>query len=283
MRPSSPDQGLGRQAISIAGDLKTALRPSQRPVSSRSDPTRGSLTKRRWERHTTVAELSTVHGSGSTPDRRAIGASRPTVIRWRARYAQGGLDTLLDRHRSGRPRENRDDNMRLDIVARTLAGPLKRLDVPTGPRACSPHGWAFTVSRIWRYRLKPHRTQTFKFSTDPELVERIRDIVGLYLNPPEQAVMLWVDGKSQIQVLDRTAPILPLRSGCRRRPLSTTFGNGTATLFARSRSPWEGHRGVLERHRHQEFLRFLKGSPKAYPRGTCTSCSTTTGPTPTRS
>lgn len=202
---------------------------------------------------------------------RRLGVSRPTVILWRTRYADGGLDALADRHRSGRPREI-DQDMRLDIVARTLAGPPKHLGLThwsTRLLASQVGVSNFTVSRIWReHGLKPHRIKTFKFSTDPELVEKIRDIVGLYLNPPEQAVVLCVDEKSQIQALDRTQPILPLRPGLAERRTHDYVRHGTATLFA----ALEVATGVVteqcfERHRHQEFLRFLKRVAKAYPRG----------------
>ena len=200
-----------------------------------------------------------------------LGISRPTVILWRARYAQGGLDSLMDRHRSGRPREI-DDAMRLDIVARTLAGPPKRLGVThwsTRLLASQVGVSNFTVSSIWReYGLKPHRVQTFKFSTDPELLGKIRDIVGLYLNPPEQAVVLCVDEKSQIQALDRTQPILPLRPGLAERRTHDYVRHGTATLFAALEvATGKVTEECFERHRHQEFLRFLKRVAKAYPRG----------------
>jgi len=200
-----------------------------------------------------------------------LGVSRPTVILWRARYAQGGLDGLADRHRSGRPREI-DEDMRLDIVARTLAGPPKRLGVThwsTRLLASQVGVSNFTVSRIWReYGLKPHRTQTFKFSTDPELVKKIRDIVGLYLNPPERAVVLCVDEKSQIQALDRTQPILPLRPGLAERRTHDYVRHGTATLFAALEvATGRVTEECFQRHRHQEFLRFLKRVAKGYPRG----------------
>jgi transposase len=200
-----------------------------------------------------------------------LGTSRPTVILWRARYAAGGLDALADRHRSGRPREI-DEDMRLDIVARTLAGPPKRLGIThwsTRLLASQVGVSNFTVSQIWReYGLKPHRSTTFKFSTDPELVDKIRDIVGLYLNPPEQAVVLCVDEKSQIQALDRTQPILPIRPGLAERRTHDYVRHGTATLFAALEvATGRVTEECFERHRHQEFLRFLGRVAKAYPRG----------------
>ena len=199
-----------------------------------------------------------------------LGVSRPTVIKWRRRYAEAGLDALVDRPRSGRPREI-DEDMRLDIVARTLAGPPKRLGVThwsTRLLADEVGVSNFTVATIWReFGLKPHRVQTFKFSTDPELVPKIRDIVGLYLHPPERAVVLCVDEKSQIQALDRTQPILPLRPGLAERRTHDYLRHGTATLFAALEIATGRVTDVcFERHRHQEFLRFLKRVAKAYPR-----------------
>jgi len=125
-----------------------------------------------------------------------------------------------------------------------------------------------TVARIWRkWNLQPWRRETFKFSTDPELDAKIRDVVGLYLQPPEKAVVVCIDEKSQIQALDRTAPTLPIRLGIPERQTHDYVRHGTTTLFA----ALEVATGRVEqlcqpRHRHQEFLRFLKQVAKAYPR-----------------
>jgi transposase len=226
-------------------------------------------------------------GVANTDIAERLGVSRPTVIQWRQRYESDGVEALADRPRSGRPREI-DDEMRLDIVARTLAGPPKRSGVTHWSTRLLAHEAGvsnFTIAIIWReFGLKPHRTQTFKFSTDPELVARIRDVVGLYLNPPEQAIVLCVDEKSQIQALERTQPILPIRPGLPERATHDYVRHGTATLFAALEvATGRVTQQVFERHRHQEFLRFLKRVAKAYPRRTCTSCWTTTAPTPTRS
>jgi len=117
-----------------------------------------------------------------------------------------------------------------------------------------------TVHRIWQaYDLKPHRTETFKFSTDPQLKEKVVDIVGLYLNPPEQALVLGVDEKSQIQALSRTQPLLQLRSGQVERHTHDYKRNGTTTLFAALNVATGEVIGECHpRHRHQEFLKFLK-------------------------
>jgi len=199
-----------------------------------------------------------------------LGVSRPTVICWRQRYEDGGIDALVDRPRSGRPREI-DDDMRLDIVARTLAGPPKKLGVThwsTRLLADEMGVSNFTVAMIWReFGLKPYRFQTFKFSTDPELVAKIKDVVGLYLNPPERAIVLCIDEKSQIQALERTAPILPIRPGLPARATHDYVRHGTATLFAALEvATGRVAEQVFDRHPHQEFLHFLKRVAKAYPR-----------------
>src|SRR5438445_3874855 len=124
-----------------------------------------------------------------------------------------------------------------------------------------------TVSRVWRaFGLQPHRTETFKLSKDPLFVEKVRDIVGLYLNPPEKAVVLCVDEKSQIQALDRTAPLLPMRPGQAERRTHDYVRHGTTSLFAAldvatGRVIGECHR----RHRSREFLRFLETIDHAVP------------------
>ena len=125
-----------------------------------------------------------------------------------------------------------------------------------------------SVARIWRkWGLQPWRRETFKFSTDPELEAKVRDVVGLYLNPPEKAVVLCVDEKSQIQALDRTAPILPMRPGLPEKATHDYVRHGTTTLFAALEvATGKVTDACYPRHRHEEFLRFLKQVAKAYPR-----------------
>ncbi len=197
---------------------------------------------------------------------RLVGVSLPTVGLWRGRYASSGLAGLTDRPRSGRPR-------RLDhreIVAATLKPPPKKLGVThwSSRLLAARLGIAnSTVARAWRdYGVQPWRSETFKFSTDPELVAKVTDVVGLYLAPPENAVVLCVDEKSQIQALDRTAPVLPMQPGLAERRTHDYVRHGTTTLFAAleiATGKVTGH--CLPRHRHQEFLRFLKQIARAYP------------------
>jgi transposase len=198
---------------------------------------------------------------------RRTGTSRPTVVDWRARYDAGGIRALEDLPRSGRPPEIDE----IEVVVATLA------DEGRPPEHLGVTHWSArllaaelkisfaTVARIWRkWNLQPWRVETFKFSTDPELDAKIRDVVGLYLNPPDNAIVLCVDEKSQVQALDRTAPILP---GVPERQTHTYIRNGTTTLFAALEvATGRVEQVCLPRHRHQEFLRFLRQVAKAYPR-----------------
>jgi transposase len=201
---------------------------------------------------------------------RRTGTSRPTVVDWRARYEAGGIGALADLPRSGRPPEIDE----IDVVVATLADegrPPAHLGVTHwSARLLAAHlGISFaTVARIWRkWNLQPWRVQTFKFSTDPELDSKIRDVVGLYMNPPEKAVVLCVDEKSQVQALDRTAPILPIMPGVPEKQTHDYIRNGTTTLFAALEvATGRVEQVCLPRHRHQEFLRFLRQVAKAYPR-----------------
>ena len=126
----------------------------------------------------------------------------------------------------------------------------------------------FTISTTWKkWGLQPWRSETFKFSTDPQLEAKIRDVVGLYLNPPERAVVLCVDEKSQVQALDRTAPILPLRPGIPEKQTHDYVRHGTTTLFAALEvATGRVVDACYPRHRHEEFLKFLRQVAKAYPR-----------------
>jgi transposase len=201
---------------------------------------------------------------------RRTGTSRPTVVDWRARYEAGGIGGLQDQPRSGRPPQIDE----VDVVVATLAEdgrPPAHLGVThwSARLLAAELGISFaSVARIWRkWRLQPWRTETFKFSTDPELDAKIRDVVGLYLNPPEKAVVLCVDEKTQVQALDRTAPVLPILPGVPEKQTHDYVRNGTTTLFAALEvATGKITQTCQPRHRHQEFLRFLKQVAKAYPR-----------------
>lgn len=231
----------------------------------------------RWSRSTSVraglAQRSRIvllasDGVSNTEIAQRVGVSRPTVIAWRGRYDARGLAGLGDLERSGRPRTIDHDK----IVAATLRPPPKSLGVThwssrlLGAKLKIDHT---TVAKAWRaYGVQPWRSQTFKFSTDPELVAKVTDVVGLYLAPPENAVVLCVDEKSQIQALDRTAPMLPMLPGLPERRTHDYKRNGTTTLFAALEIATGKVTGTcLPRHRHQEFGRFLRQVARAYPDG----------------
>jgi transposase len=203
--------------------------------------------------------LAAGQGEGTSAISRRLGVSRPTVIQWRDRYAADGLAGLDDAQRSGRPKTIDD----AAIIAATLEPPPDRLGVThwsTRLLAQELRIGHATIARAWRrYRVQPWRRETFKFSTDPELEAKVRDVVGLYLNPPEKAVVLCVDEKSQIQALDRTQPGLPLKKGRCGTMTHDYKRNGTATLFA-AMNTLDGSVISMcnDRHRHQEWLKFLR-------------------------
>ncbi len=199
---------------------------------------------------------------------RRCAISRQTVINWRARYEDRGAAGLSDEDRSGRPRTLDRDA----LISATLTPPPAKYGVTHwSSRLLGSHlGVAYgLVSRVWReHGVQPWRRETFKFSTDPELVAKVTDVVGLYLEPPENAIVLCVDEKSQIQALDRTAPTLPMQIGIPERQTHDYVRNGTTTLFAALEVATGKVTGVCKpRHRHQEFLAFLKHVARAYPGG----------------
>jgi transposase len=211
--------------------------------------------------------LLAAEGAGTSEIVTRTGVSKPTVIAWKRRYAAGGLGGLEDRPKPGRPRTTDD----VAIVLRTLEPPPERLGVThwSSRLLAAELGLSnVKVAGVWReYGLQPWRRESFKFSTDPELEAKVRDVIGLYLNPPDKAVVLCVDEKSQVQALDRTAPILPLRPGLPEKATHDYVRHGTTTLFAALEvATGKVTDACYPRHRHEEFLRFLRQVAKAYPR-----------------
>ena len=229
-----------------------------------------------WTRSSTVSAgrserarivLAIADGSGTSATARMLGVSRPTVIKWRERFAVHGVAGLDDQPRSGRPKTIDD----AQIIAATLEPPPAALAVTHWSSRLLGRQLGIsdaTVARAWRaYRVQPWRSQTFKFSTDPELEAKVRDVVGLYLDPPQNAIVLCVDEKSQIQALNRTQPILPVRPGLPEKATHDYKRNGTTTLFA----ALEVATGTItdrcyDRHGKAEFLDFLKLVAKTHPR-----------------
>ena len=190
---------------------------------------------------------------------RKVRVSLGMVGKWRARFLRARLEGLYDEPRSGAPRTVSDDQVE-QIVIQTLES------TPRGETHWSTRGLAkatglsrMTISRIWRaFGLQPHRRDTFKLSPDPLLIEKVRDIVGLYMNPPDHAVVFCVDEKSQIQALDRTQPLLPLQPGQVERGTHDYKRNGTTSLFAALELKTSRVIGQLRRrHRSVEFRKFL--------------------------
>jgi transposase len=194
--------------------------------------------------------------------------SQTTVCKWRAGFLRERLDGLYDEPRSGAPRRISDGQVE-HVIVRTLE------DAPRGATHWSSRGMAkasglgrTTVQQIWgAFGLQPHRSETFKLSNDPLLIEKVRDIVALYMNPPEHAVVFCVDEKSQIQALDRRQPLLPMRPGQVERRTHEYTRHGTTTLFAAlnvktSKLVTEFHR----RHRAVEFRHFLDAVEAAVPK-----------------
>jgi transposase len=194
-----------------------------------------------------------------------VDASLPTVLQWRSRYRCEGLAGLADVARPGRPRT-------IDhaaIVTATLTPPPTRLGVTHWSSRLLARRLrvsASTVIAAWRaHGIKPWRAESFRFSTDPELVGKVTDVCGLYLAPPENAVVLCVDEKSQIQALDRTMPVLPMQPGLIERRSHDYVRHGTTTLFAAlDIATGQVTAAVRPRHRHQEFLAFLKQIERTY-------------------
>ena len=187
--------------------------------------------------------------------------SRPTVILWRSRFAQAGVQGIL----KDAPRPGRRKAMDAESVKRVVEATLHTM--PAAATHWSVRSMAktqglsrMTVQRIWKqHGLQPHRVENFKFSKDPQFVEKLRDVVGLYLNPPERALVLSVDEKSQIQALDRTQPLLPLRPGIPARQTHDYKRHGTTTLFS-ALSMLDGKviGQCLPRHRSAEFIGFMR-------------------------
>jgi transposase len=188
-----------------------------------------------------------------------LGITRVTVATWRGWFAAGRLDGLVDEPRPGAPRKIGDDKI-AEVVTTTLETmPAAATHWSTRSMAKATGVSISTVHRIWRaFSLQPHRSETFKLSTDPLFVEKVRDIVGLYLDPPDRALVLCVDEKSHIQALDRTQPLLPMRPGQAERRTHDYQRHGTTSLFA----ALDVKAGTIiskcmPRHRAVEFRRFL--------------------------
>jgi transposase len=211
--------------------------------------------------------LLAADGLGTGDIVRQTGVSKPTVIFWKRRYAAEGIGGLEDRPKPGKPRTTDD----VAVVLATLEPPPQRLGVThwSSRLLAAELGLSnVKVAKVWReHGLQPWRTESFKFSTDPQLEAKVRDVIGLYLNPPDKAVVLCVDEKPQTQALERAAPVLPLRPGIPEKRSHDYIRHGTTTLFAALEvATGKVTDACYPRHRHEEFLKFLRQVAAAYPR-----------------
>jgi transposase len=203
--------------------------------------------------------LACADGHDNKTVARRLHLSQTTVCKWRARFVEHRLDGLYDEPRPGAPRQITDAQVE-DVVVRTLeTTPRAATHWSTRDMAKTAGMSHVTIGRIWRtFGLRPHRTETYKLSPDPLLIEKVRDIVGLYLQPPDRALVLCVDEKPQIQALNRTAPLLPMQPGQAERRTHDYRRHGTASLFAALNVKTGTVIGdVHTRHRAVEFRKFL--------------------------
>lgn len=197
-----------------------------------------------------------------------LATTRLTVGKWRRRFLEQRLDGLLDEPRPGAPRKITDDDVERVLTLTLESTPRNATHWSTRSLAAKTGMSQTAVSRIWRaFALQPHRSDTFKLSKDPLFVEKVRDIVGLYMSPPDQALVLCVDEKSQIQALDRSQPVLPMRPGQAERRSHDYVRHGTTSLFAALDVATGKVIGRLHRrHRAVEFKKFLDAIDEAVPR-----------------
>ncbi|HYN51857.1 MAG TPA: IS630 family transposase [Thermoleophilaceae bacterium] len=211
--------------------------------------------------------LAAAEGLKNTEIAERLQITRGMAAKWRWRFAEQGLDGLVDEPRPGRPRTVTDAQVEEVIVKTLETAPKDATHWSTRSMAAEVGLSQTAVSRIWRaFGLAPHRQETWKLSKDPQFVAKVRDVVGLYLDPPERAVVLCVDEKSQIQALDRTAPILPLLPGVPERATHDYRRSGTSSLYAALDITTGQVIGSLHaRHRAIEFKKFLARLDQAVP------------------
>lgn len=212
--------------------------------------------------------LRCAEGGSNSEVAAEFGVARHTVAKWRSRFLSDGVEGLSDEPRPGAPRSITDERVEAVITATLEQSPPNQdTQWSTRSMAAATGMSQSAVSRIWRaFGLKPHQVQTWKLSRDPQFVEKVRDVVGLYLDPPDNAIVLCVDEKSQMQAVDRTAPILPIMPTTPARMTHDYVRHGTTSLFAALNLATgsvitQHHR----RHRHQEFLKFLKAIDASTP------------------
>jgi transposase len=248
------------------GRPKAALTLTEEQQSVLNQWTRRRTTARALAQRAEIVLLS-AQGNNDIQIARSLRTTRETVGRWRRRFLSKGVDGLLDEPRPGAPRKITDKDVERLITLTLESKPKEATHWSTRGMAKRCGLSQATVSRIWRaFALQPHRTETFKLSKDPLFIDKVRDIVGLYMSPPENAMVLCVDEKSQIQALDRTAPLLPMRPGQVERRTHDYERYGTTSLFAAYDVATGKVIGRLHRrHRAAEFRKFLDAIDAAVP------------------
>ena len=221
--------------------------------------TRRSKTAQSLARRARIVLACSAPGATNVEVAEEVGVSRLTVASWRKRFAEGGPDGLLDEPRPGAPRKITDEQVERAVVTTLEATPPNATHWSTRSLARAVGLSQSAVVRIWHaFALQPHRSETFKLSRDPLFIDKVRDIVGLYMNPPDRALVLCVDEKPSIQALERTAPVLPMRPGRIERRTHDYVRHGTTDLFAALDIRTGKVTGATKgRHRAREFRDFL--------------------------
>jgi len=241
--------------ILTAEERETLLRWTRRPKTNQALALRARIV------------LGCANGKSNTEVAGRWGTTKQTVGKWRTRFLHKRLDGLLDEPRPGTPRRLSDAHVERVLTMTLESTPKNATHWSTRSLAAASGLSRSSVHRIWRaFALAPHRSETFKLSKDPLFIEKVRDIVGLYLNPPDKALVLCVDEKSQIQALNRSQPILPMRPGQAERRAHDYQRNGTTSLFAALDTKSGKVIGkTFRRHRSREFRKFLDQIDAAVP------------------
>jgi len=235
-------------------------------------------TLQRWARRATSGQalalrcrivLACAEGASNAAVAARLGISRPTVTKWRSRFVARRLEGLADEPRPGATRRISDEQVEQVLVLTLETTPRDATHWSTRSLAKHVGMSQSAIARIWRaFGLKPHLVGTFKLSSDPQFIEKVRDVVGLYLNPPQAAMVLCVDEKTGVQALDRTAPVLPLLPGTPQRATHDYTRHGTTNLYAAlDLASGKVISQMTARHRAIEFKRFLDHVDRQVPAG----------------
>ena len=260
--------------MDTAPDTPPRRRGPKLPELALSEDERATL--QRWARRARSSQalalrcrivLACAEGVSNAEVVKLLGVSRPTVTKWRSRFVARRLEGLADEPRPGAARTITDTQVEQVLVTTLETTPADATHWSTRSLARQLGMSQSAISRIWRaFGLKPHLVDTFKLSTDPQFIDKVRDVVGLYLNPPDAAVVLCADENSQIQALDRTAPVLPLLPGVARRRSHDYTRHGTTNLYAALEvASGKVISQMTPRHRAIEFKRFLARIDQAVP------------------